>query len=285
MPDLTLGVINPYALAEVILKRRVRWERLSDPDEFLQVALQKPWKELFDPKFKSPLYPRVEVRDQTLSIASRDELDRALTRITFQDIRSTRYARVLGQVNKDSVLSALKVEAASGNNAPWQPADTEWIDMGDFFEEGTEGGDPVQGALADCYHIAALGAVAWARPYQIVHRNRRTGGGQEEFVDEVTYTDTNNGQEIKQEVTERVPVTQGSHNFRYARSSETGEIWPTVYEKAYAKWKSGNTTDQPDYTAIEYGDCVQATAELIGGQQHYESTGSNSANDLGVVKK
>src|SRR5205814_6003169 len=60
-----------------------------------------------------------------------------------------------------------------------------WADPGDFFDEGTETTDPVQGALGDCYYIAALASVAWARPYVIAQRNRTTGTTEQQFVDMV----------------------------------------------------------------------------------------------------
>lgn len=51
----TSGVINPYALVEAILKRRVDWK---DPSSFklMSETLQTDYHELFDPKFNSPLY-------------------------------------------------------------------------------------------------------------------------------------------------------------------------------------------------------------------------------------
>ena len=53
-------------------------------------------------------------------------------------------------------------------------ADALWEDKGSFFREGTEATDPLQRGLADCYFIAALTSVAWARPYIIAHKNRTT---------------------------------------------------------------------------------------------------------------
>ena len=37
-----VGVINPYALAEVILKKRVNWKRLSNPPSLLANTLGHP---------------------------------------------------------------------------------------------------------------------------------------------------------------------------------------------------------------------------------------------------
>ena len=37
-----------------------------------------------------------------------------------------------------------------------------------------------------------------------------------------------------------------------------------VYEKAFAKLKTGTSTDMPDITQTAWGDCVGATAQLNG---------------------
>lgn len=130
--------------------------------------------------------------------------------------------------------------------------------------------DPVQGALADCYHIAALSSVAWARA---------TSTGQQDFVDLIKFYDDGTVKNI--EVSERIPMTSGSNPaFIYARSSEQGEIWPAVYEKAYAKWKGNSSGDQPDYNIIAYGDPVRALAELTGLKKYYYSNPALSNDEI-----
>ena len=43
----------------------------------------------------------------------------------------------------------------------WTPPNATWSDAGQFFNEAAEFFDPIQGAVANCYYIAALSAVAW----------------------------------------------------------------------------------------------------------------------------
>jgi hypothetical protein len=66
----------------------------------------------------------------------------------------------------------------------------------------------------------------------------------------------------------------------YARSSEAGETWPAIYEKAFAKLKTGITGDHPDILATAWGDCVWATAQLTGGKREYHDTAGNTADKL-----
>ena len=82
------------------------------------------------------------------------------------------------------------------------------------------------------------------------------------------------------EVTDTVPVSSTSGNFIYSRSSEAGEIWPAVYEKAFAKLKTGTATDHPDITATGWGDCVRATAQLNGKKRHYYGNSDLTGDQL-----
>jgi hypothetical protein len=107
----------------------------------------------------------------------------------------------------------------------------------------------VQGAVANCYYIAALSAIAWATPFRISHLTRATGPNQEQFNDMIRFYKPDSGGTIDREIqmTEAVPLTM-SGDFIYCRSSEAGETWPAVYEKGFAKLKTGTVTDMPDIT-------------------------------------
>jgi hypothetical protein len=168
-----------------------------------------------------------------------------------------------------------------GKNNDWTPPDATWSDAGRFFNETAEFFDPIQGAVANCYYIAALSAVAWAMPYRIRHLTRATGQGQETFANMIQFFKPDSGGQIDKEieVTDTVPLNSWG-GFLYARSSETDEIWPAVYEKAYAKLKTGTTTDHPDILSTAWGDCVWATAQLTGGKREYHNTTDNTADAL-----
>lgn len=163
----------------------------------------------------------------------------------------------------------------------WTPPGGHWATAGDFFHETAEFFDPVQGAVANCYYIASLSAIAWATPFRLAHLTRATGVNQPQFNDQVNFFKPDSGGALDKaiEVSESVPLT-ASGNPIYCRSSESGETWPAIYEKAYAKLKTGTATDMPDITRTAWGDCVWATAQLNGGTRHYYDTASRSADDL-----
>jgi Calpain family cysteine protease len=234
-----VGVANPYSLAEVMLKRKIDWKRVANPQGLLEKTLGTPYDRLFDPKFDSPLYPGLRVHPNT----------GALERV---------------EVPSGS-KGALRTLVEVGNT-------TVWGDPGDFFEEAAELTDPIQGAVANCYYIAALSSVAWARTYVIAQRTRATGTQQQQFVDMIEFFTA--GKPEKVEVTELIPLNAPGNNFIFARSSEAGEIWPAVYEKAFAKWKTKTQGDQPDITKTAYGDPVGACALLTGLTPYYLSNPS-----------
>jgi hypothetical protein len=190
-------------------------------------------------------------------------------------LRKERLARVLSPELLQVIVHRPDVHDA------YLPPAWSWVDTGEFFHEAAEYFDPIQGAVANCYLIAAMASIAWARPYMIGQLTRATGQGQQQFVDMIRFHDIDHGNaEVDVEVTEATLVSTSTGQPLYCRSSEAGEIWPAVYEKAFAKWKTGTTSDYPDITATAWGDCVRASAELTGLGRHYYETASMSADDL-----
>jgi len=269
--DLNVGVINPYALAEAELGSSVDWEAV-DAREVLQETLDTPYERLFDPKFGSPLYAGLEYDPKTQDMVKRgvpdvivgEGIQQVSEGATDADTLETDASREPESRDISDILAGVAAGAA-------------WVDKGTFFKEGSEFSDPVQGAVGDCYLIAALSSVAWARTYDIAHRTRATGLSQQQFVDQVTFFE--GAKKILVEVTETVPVNSAG-NFLYARSSEAGEIWPAVYEKAYAKWRLGTPGDHPNILGIAGGDPILAAAQLTGLSRNYYATKSTSADTL-----
>ncbi|MGH3369121.1 MAG: C2 family cysteine protease [Nocardioidaceae bacterium] len=163
----------------------------------------------------------------------------------------------------------------------WTPPGGQWARSGDFFAETAEFSDPVQGSVANCYYIAAIAAIAWATPYRVAQTTRATGTAQEAFVDRVQFFKPDSGGVLDKdiEVTESLPQTSGGA-FIYCRSSEAGETWPGIYEKAYAKLETGISGDHPDITATAWGDCVWATAQLNGGHRSYWNTAGRTGDQM-----
>jgi hypothetical protein len=321
------GIINPYALAELIAGRKIAWKQVDAP-KLLEDILQTPYEELFDPIYEGPLFIGLRLNKNMQLERVRDPLLDVQVNISINDLEmelpdelNIQYLRDLGSrfetrdvgdipvrhaeydgrnliltlrlpdrdrlqrlalvFSKDIVATIAVDPKLIGITDDWTPPNGTWTDSGQFFLEAAEFFDPIQGAVANCYFIAALSAVAWAMPYKIAHFTRATGSNQQQFTNLVRfYKPDSNGQVDKEiEVTDNV-IVNSSGNLIYARSSEAGEIWPAIYEKAFAKLETGTTGDRPDITATGWGDCVWATAQLTGGNRYYYDSASRSADDL-----
>ena len=325
------AVINPYALAELVAGQKIPWKELPDPERVLEQILATPYEELFDPKYRGPLYTGLALNEKLELVPERSPLldytapsdgsddqrggiddigqYRTLGDLAkLADLKSildwpilcfdlTRVSQLqvslrlpeklrtlqLGRAFSPDVVRSITFDPNIVLNLDtgWTPPGGHWASGGTFFRETAEFFDPVQGAVANCYYIAALSALAWATPFKVAHLTRATGLNQDQFKDQISFYKPDTGGTLDKsiEVTELLPLTMGG-NFIYCRSSETGETWPAVYEKAFAKLVTPTATDMPDITRTAWGDCVWATAQLNGGSRQYFDTASRSADTL-----
>jgi hypothetical protein len=273
---------NPYALAELAVGRKVNWNSIADREAFVEKTLGAPIDSLCAPvagnllvsgatdtqKALSDLMHATKGERATVfgSHAKAGPLEPMLAKLSPEA-----QARIIG------ALAGGEKGSERGAAPGYTPPGAEWADPGDFFEEAAEFFDPVQGGLGDCYFIAALSAVAWSRPYVIAMRARATGPGAQDFVDRIDFY---SGGVKTIEVSERVPLVKSTHAWIYARSSEPGEIWPAVYEKAFAKWKTNDATDEPNYGPIAGGWPVQATTELTNLSGVTKTCSTMTADDI-----
>jgi hypothetical protein len=157
-----------------------------------------------------------------------------------------------------------------------------WIDPGRFFTDATSPLDAIQGALADCYFVAALASVAWARPYTIVQRTRQTDAAGQfatpGAVDLVLFWNGSSWDRV--EVNELLPLQPPADNYVYVRSDDPTETWSAVYEKAYVMWRTGDQTNSPDYNPIAFGDTVAAAVALTGLSSTYYATAGTTAFNI-----
>lgn len=322
------GVINPYALAEVVSGRKIDWAKVDNPARLLESLLGTPYEELFDPKYGGPLYfgsrldermrvqrapePLLEVEPRLDHDDLSAPLDPDLSGVRrlgelakirgFQELAELRVRRIayegarniavllelpdhnrlerLARLFPKDVLQRIVLDPKFLGDQGWTPPGAEWRDVGNFFAEAAEYFDPIQGAVGDCYLIAALSSVAWARPDAIQHVTRATGTNQQRFTDKIGFYKLDTKDIEKQvEVTESILQSVGGGDI-YCRSSEAGEIWPAVYEKAYAKFATNVDNDHPNITAISGGDPVAASCRIVGGARAYYWNSGYTADAL-----
>lgn len=241
--ERAVGVMSPYALVEQTLGTRVRWRDLRDHRAYIEGALGIDVESLCGGRKESPLFFRTR-EDVRRSVREGYLRADAFRRIAAADAVSP--AR-----RADALAALFDGEVESGD---WTPAGADWADIGGFTGQAPGASHPVQGALGDCYLLAPLSALAWTRPELL----RYTLGD----TDTITFLPTEG--EVAITLTEKVPVIGAAVQPIYARSPLPGEGWPGVYEKAWAKWKSGTAGDKPDYRVIIGGSPASALEELAG---------------------
>lgn len=325
-----VGVINPYALAELVLGRTIPWNQIANPRQLLEEALATPYEQLFDPVYESPLYMGLRLNEKltlervrpAILDVERPQGEDDLERYQFGDVSALKKVGDLGRYYKTEDIASIPIDAATLvepgvlklrisqpgesrlarlasrftpailkaildiNELPdleditFEPPVSYWGDYGNFFAEAAEFFDPKQGAVANCYLIAAMSAVAWAQPYRIRHLTRATGAGQQQFVNNITlyHVDSHAASEV--EVSDAIPLRYSNDQPMYARSTEAGETWPAILEKAYAKWESGASGDTPDIPSTAFGSPSRACAELTGLTRFSVATSGTSADDL-----
>lgn len=131
--------------------------------------------------------------------------------------------------------------------------------------------DPIQGAVTpSCSLIAALASLAWVYPQGIKINTL-----------EIPFFNASTHASAGMTTITKSFWMEGT-TFIHAHSSDAGEIWPAIYEKAYAKWKNGaEICDISLLGSTKWpGNGVTALVELTGWQDpgNTYSTASSSAS-------
>lgn len=325
--NLNVGVINPYALVESIVGKKIDWSK-PESAKVLEKTLQTDYHKLFDIKHNSPLYAGLKhnPKNNTAEKLAAEEMN-VLTSADLQtpdlskiekvgDLRAIGLKEICaaqvshasfenGKLNLEldvpGLVSKLSNTSLTKNirdlatpfgsvEVRFTPVGYTWKDGGEFFKDVTEYNDPIQGAVGNCYLIAALAAVAWTDPLLIVHRNRPIGTGETNRTNAIDFFSKGPiGQIYKNGATKRVEVTDkilfnSWNQVAYCRSNDLGEIWPSLYEKAFAKWITGDTSDVPNITLTAYGDPAKTMAQINNKTPYYYATTPRTANELyGIV--
>ena len=119
----------------------------------------------------------------------------------------------------------------------------QWVKQGPYMESGAPDlFDPVQGFVGDCYFVASMAAAAWTRPAVIARNGVAISPDRRRF--------TFGGATV--DVSDRTPcrILNGFKPI-FASGYRPNDQWPGVMEKAYAAFRSRDTTDRPDITSID----------------------------------
>lgn len=155
--------------------------------------------------------------------------------------------------------------------------------------------NPIQGAIGDSWLIAALFAVAWSDPFAI-NRDVQVIKSEEKHKERTfcvklySKGGENDGPTETVQVSYDIPLNNSTNMPVYCQpSGSLSVVWPALYEKAFAKWITGSSSDHPDITQLSAssrgGDPVKAMAQITNGKPLYYFSHSRSAADLmGLVR-
>ncbi|KAG6832571.1 hypothetical protein H0H87_001227 [Tephrocybe sp. NHM501043] len=157
---------------------------------------------------------------------------------------------------------------------------TQIFDKPQFFVDGADSNDIIQGKIGDCWFLSALATVSTAKGLVekfCIARDEEVGVYGFIFfrdtrwvnvvVDDMLYTSVPKYEELT--ITEKElyhedkakynsSARKGGKTLYFAKSGATGETWVPLIEKAYAKLHG-------DYVSLSGGKSLEAVEDLTGG--------------------
>jgi Flp pilus assembly pilin Flp len=155
-----------------------------------------------------------------------------------------------------------------GKDAAYKPA------KGDGFIEGAGDGrgphpnDVSQGQIGDCYLMAALAAMAHRRP-EVINKNVKDNGDGTFTVTFYEQRTWRSPKKVDVVVKAEFPARDGNWVFAQPgdKSGDKEELWPMLYEKAWAQYKGGG-----DYAKIVGGHPHNVWQAMTGETSNWHST-------------
>ena len=184
----------------------------------------------------------------------------------------------------------------TGTGATLSGCTDAWTDYIDYPNGVYMGGTPhpddvVQGCIPDCYYLASLYSMAWVNPAGITNQTPPfkftfyyppgTPNNPSTFPIPAPATSVDKTQLPLKKIT--LPNGNVGYNFVYARSTTPSyEIWPSICEKAYAKFINNPSVDgdadHPDISQIGEGSAFQTLVNLTGLNLALDDKESLTAN-------
>ena len=137
--------------------------------------------------------------------------------------------------------------------------------QGDLTVNGFGMDDALQGQVGDCYFIAALASVAKSHPELLEKAIKKNSDGT--FT--VTFFENKKGKQTPVQITVDGTLAGRRGRLEYAAARNERELWPMIFEKAYAAWKGG-------FDAIEAGMSATAFQAITGAKPDFFAVTSDS---------
>ncbi|KIK66127.1 hypothetical protein GYMLUDRAFT_257995 [Collybiopsis luxurians FD-317 M1] len=193
--------------------------------------------------------------------------------------------------DRDRCLHSLLDPASEESSEIYSPSDvqrvTQIFDKPQFFINGANSNDIVQGAIGDCWFVSALATMSTAEglveKFCVARDEKigvygfiffRDGSWVTVIIDDFLYTSIPKFEELSydeqtlyhhnKDVYNRTARKDG-RGLYFARSGTPGETWMSLLEKAYAKLHGS-------YVSLSGGEACEAIEDLTGGVSTFYST-------------
>lgn len=170
----------------------------------------------------------------------------------------------------------------------WDPVTAPLFASPDPWEGRIDPNDIDQRSLGDCYFVSALAGLA--NEDQLAIRDAIVDNGDGTYT--VTLHERVDGELVPVEitVTNEMPVTERYNDDTdtweaadgYTAGEADGELWPRIFEKAYAQML-GDGDLVAGYREVIGGDGAEALAVLTGAESETVGTGGLTIEDLGEM--
>ncbi|CCF37322.1 hypothetical protein CH063_01678 [Colletotrichum higginsianum] len=289
--------------------------KLNEKERKAEMYDEKEMKILNERDLMTPDFSGVRRLDDLEKVGLKDLKDTRVKVARMQNgkLRLVLHAHDLGKTvsNREVTMSINElVTPFRLQKGRWQPPNASWRDMYDYFfqsvnkrlisditmfqigdrrETNRQFDDPTQGCSSNSWFVAALFSVFWADPCAINRATRvHTHSNEKKRFLSVKFHDKGGKQNSKTETVDvnyEIPINNSDNEPLYCRSSDGADIWPSLYEKAFAKWITQSNSEQPDITQTHCGDPIKAMAQINGRTPHYYMCDNHSAHTiLGLVR-
>jgi len=233
---LKIGIMNPFVLAQVILKNRKNIQGVGSSDTLLEaISLYNndtitSTKDLFN-RAISPLFKPLDSKKilaRYFEMAMTKPLvgnSIHLMKTNASTIATGESGALNPEAPTDRELKNMGAPRPQSGTDPCPPLQRTLYNRGDFI------GDVIQGACLDCYFMAALYSWAWTNPVYFPPVLTKNADGNY-LISFYTYTyPTWTKKTIP--VNPTLPLNQSSHLVFAQQTPDKNELWPAFFEKAY----------------------------------------------------
>ncbi|KLU89867.1 hypothetical protein MAPG_08837 [Magnaporthiopsis poae ATCC 64411] len=274
--NVCVGVANPYAMVEAILGRKV--DKTSvEVARIMSDVLQTDYDELFDMKHHSVLYAGLQLSEDKKMAEQLSHKDMKI--LSENDMMTPDLSRVdkLKDLEKLGVqdIGNAKVKMCRLHNGKLR------LVLHTYRLGHRLSNKEVTRALNDLItpfrHSSDGKDSKWTPP------NSSWRDGYDYFFE--IQGGHNDGKTRTVTVDYDIPMNNSNNQPLYCRSSDGADIWPSLYEKAFAKWMTDTESEHPDLTQMHCGDPIKAMAQINGRTPYYYECRNHAAIEMvGLVR-